>query len=206
MKKRLVLILFCVAALLLSGCADRRPSPLERGIDLIGRMKYLIDSDEVLELYGVDKEEHGAELERLRGVDLSKLQGVYSVRYDSRELLERINGKELSDELLAIYEDSAAVSLNSYINTLDGVKGILLSSCFTVAESFDCKAVEEDMLYYYIYDGAIVGVSFRDGEDDACYAIAAPLICGELDATDAKALEDSLEAIINCDFSIERLY
>ena len=69
-----------------------------------------------------------------------------------------------------------------------------------------CKKVDENMVYVYVFDGAVVAVSFIDVEDDACSASASIVINEDLDTSDASSFEDSLESIINCDFEVKKVY
>ena len=205
MKKSLF-ILICIFALVLSGCADRQKSPLGRGFELIGDLETLIDADEALELYNLSAEGYKTELDALRAVDFSKPKCVFKVTCDSRKLLEAQIGQDLSDELFELYGDKAISSLISGINSVDGTTSVILSSVFNVGNVFECKAVEEDMVYFYAYDGAVVAVIFNDGEDDACVASATVVLNKKLDASDASSFEDSLELIVDCDFDVEKIY
>ncbi len=205
MKKSLF-ILICIFAILLGGCVNRQNTPLGRGLELIEDMQILIDSDEAIELYGISGKSYNDGIEALREVDFSKLECVYKVTYDTRELLEHQIGREISDELFEIYEEKAPPSFASCINVDNSVERIVLSSCFTVGKSFECKAVEEDMMYFYVYDGAIVGVSFNDGEDDACTASATLVFNEKLYTSDVEMFEDSLESIVKCDCDVEKVY
>ncbi len=205
MKKSL-LILICIFALIFGGCANRQNTPLGRGLELIEDMQVLIDSDEAIELYGIGTEQYKDGIDTLRKVDFSELRCVYKVTYDTRELLEQMIGKEISDELFDVYEEKATPSFASSINSDDSVTSIVLSSCFAVGKGFECKAVEEDMMYFYVYDGAVVGVSFNDGEDDACHASATLIFNEKLDTSDVASFEDSLESIVKCDCDVEKVY
>ena len=205
MKKSLF-ILICIFALLLGGCANRQNTPLGRGLELIDELEFLIKSDEAVELYGITGEQYKDEIEVLREVDFSALDCVYKVTYDTRELLEQMLGREISDELFDVYEEKAAPSFASTINADESMESIVLSSCFSVGKGFECKAIEEDMMYFYIYDGAVVGVSFNDGEDDACHASATLVFNKNLVTLSVDDFEESLESIIDCDCNVEKVY
>ena len=205
MKKSLF-ILICIFALLLGGCANRQNTPLGRGLELIDELEFLIKSDEAVELYGITGEQYKDEIEVLREVDFSELDCVYKVTYDTRELLEQMLGREISDELFDVYEEKAAPSFASTINADESMESIVLSSCFSVGKGFECKAIEEDMMYFYIYDGAVVGVSFNDGEDDACHASATLVFNKNLVTLSVDDFEESLESIIDCDCNVEKVY
>ena len=205
MKKNLF-ILICIFALLLGGCANRQNTPLGHGLELIDELEFLVKSDEAVELYGITGAQYKAGIEALREVDFSELECVYKVTYDTRELLEQMLGREISDELFEVYEEKAAPSFASSINADESVESIVLSSCFSVGKGFECKKIEEDMMYFYVYDGAIVGVSFNDGEDDACHASATLVFNGDLVTSSVDDFEESLESIIGCVCDVEKVY
>ncbi len=205
MKKNLF-ILICIFALLLGGCANRQNTPLGRGFELIEDMKVLIDSDEAMEVYNFSVEGYKPEIDALRAIDYSKPENVFKVTCDTRELLRAQIGQEVSDEFFEIYKDKAAASLASALNSNDGTTSVILSSVFNVGNVFECKAVEEDMVYFYAYEGAIIAVTFNDGEDDACTASATLVLNEKLDTSDVEAFEDSLESIVKCDCDVEKVY
>lgn len=205
MKKSLF-ILICIFALLLSGCANRQNTPLGRGLELIKDLEVLIDGDEAMGLYNFSIEGYKSEIDALRSIDYSKPENVFKVTCDTRKLLEAQIGHEVSDEFFEIYIDKTTASLVSGLNSNEGTTSVILAAVFNVGNVFECKAVEEDMVYFYAYDSAIVAVSFNDGEDDACSATATIVLNKKLDTSDASSFEDSLESIINCDFEVKKVY
>lgn len=204
--KKALLVFLCIFALLLGGCANRQNTPLGRGLELIDDMKVLIDSDDMQKIYKFYNEEYDAEIEKLRSADFSKPEAVYKVTFDEIELLDAINGAEISDEVYDIFEARAATAIASTVNSKGGVTGVTLAAVYNVGSVFECKAVEENMVYFYVYDGALIAVSFTDGEDDACQASASLVINENFDVSSAESLNESLELLISCDFDVEKVY
>jgi len=205
MKKSLF-ILICILAILLGGCVKRQNTPLGHGLELIDAMEVLIDGDEAMEVYNFSPEGYKSEIDALREIDFSKPKIVFKVTCDTRKLLEEQIGQEVSDEFFEIYANKSMASLVSGINSKEGTTSVILSSIFNVGKIFECKAIEEDMVYFYAYDGVIVAVCFYDGEDDACSATATVVLNKKLDASDASSFEDSLESLFNCDFEVKKVY
>lgn len=204
--KKALLIFLCISVLMLGGCANRQNTPLGRGFELIEDLEVLIDSDKALELYNFSVEDYKPEIDALRAIDYSKPENVFKVTCDTRELLRAQIGQEVSDEFFDIYKDKAAASLASALNSNYSTTSVILASVLNVGNVFECKAVEEDMVYFYTYEGAIAAVTFNDGEDDACSAAATVVLNNKLDASDVSAFEDSLESILNCDCDVEKVY
>ncbi len=204
--KKTVFAAICLFALLLGGCANRENTPLGRGFELIDELEVLINDDEAMKLYNINDVAYETEINALRKINFSKPERVYKVVFDTRELLEMLVGKELSDDFYEIYEDRALPEIFALINSNESTTSIILSSVFNVGNVFECKAVKEDMVYFYIYDGAIVAVSFNDGEDDACAASAKLVLNKKLDTSDISSFEDSLESMFNCSFDVEKVY
>jgi hypothetical protein len=205
MKKSLF-ILICIFALLLGGCANRQNTPLGRGLELIEDMQVLIDSDDISKIYNLYDNSYETYILELREADLSKPEIVYKVTFDDAEVLRVVNGSEFSDELNDIFKSRSATAIASTINTRADIQATVISAVFNVSSVFECKKVDENMVYFYVYDGAVIAVSFIDGEDDACYASASIVADDELDTSDAKSLEESLESIIDCDFEVKNVY
>ena len=205
MKKALFIFL-CIFALLLGGCADRENTPLGRGLELIEDMQVLIDSDDISKIYNLHDNSYETYILELREADLSKPEIVYKVTFDDAEVLRVVNGSEISDELNDIFKSRSATAIASTINTRADIQATVISAVFNVSSVFECKKVDENMVYFYVYDGAVIAVSFIDGEDDACYASASIVADDELYTSDAKSLEESLESIIDCDFEVKKVY
>ena len=205
MKKALFIFL-CIFALLLGGCADRQNTPLGRGLELIEDMQVLIDSDDISKIYNLHDNSYETYILELREADLSKPEIVYKVTFDDAEVLRVVNGSEISDELNDIFKSRSATAIASTINTRADIQATVISAVFNVSSVFECKKVDENMVYFYVYDGAVIAVSFIDGEDDACYASASIVADDELYTSDAKDLEESLESIIDCDFEVKKVY
>jgi hypothetical protein len=205
MKKSLF-ILICIFALLLSGCANRQNTPLGRGLELLEDMEVLVNSDDMKKLYNFYDDEYESEILKLREIDFSKPEVVYKVTFDEREVLIAVNGEDISDEVCDIYESRSAASIASYINSKANMNATVISAVYNVNSVFECKKVDENMVYFYVFDGAVVAVSFIDGEDDACSASAAIVTNEDLDTSNASSFEDSLESIINCDFEVKKVY
>ncbi len=202
--KKAVFILICILTLLLGGCANRQNTPLGRGLGLIEDMQVLINSDDMHKIYTFNNEKYDV-IEKLRAVDFSTPQAVYRVDFDDRELFDTIFGDNISDEVYDIL-GSNATSIASQINIQSGITSVTLASSFHVGSVFECKAVEGDMVYFYIYEDAVVAVSFIDEEDDVCRAFASLVINENFDVSSAKSLNESLESLINCDFEVKKVY
>ncbi|MBO5701218.1 MAG: hypothetical protein J6S71_02150 [Clostridia bacterium] len=205
MKKSLFIII-CIFALLLGGCANRQNTPLGRGLELLEDMEVLVNSDDMKKLYNFYDDEYESEILKLREVDFSKPEAVYKVTFDDREVLGAVNGENISDEVCEIYESRSAASIASYLNSRADINATVISAVYNVSKVFECKKVDENMVYFYVYDGAVVAVSFIDGEDDACSASASIVSNENLDTSDAQSLDESLESIINCDFEVKKVY
>ncbi len=208
MKKSLF-ILICIFALLLGGCADRQNTPLGRGLELIEDMEVLINNDEIGKLYNLSGNRYEADVLELRDVDFSKPKVVYKVTFDDREVLSAVNGSVITDEadeVFDIYESRSATAIASYINSGADINSTVISAVFNVSSVFECKKIDENMVYFYVYENAVIAVSFIDGEDDACQASASIVSNEELDTSSVKELEESLESIINCDFEVKKVY
>lgn len=205
MKKSLF-ILICIFALLLGGCANRQNTPLGYGLELLEDMEVLVNSDDMKKLYNFYDDGYETEILKLREVDFSKPEVVYKVTFDDRDVLDAINGEDISDEVCEIYESRSAASIASYLNLSADMNPTVISAVYTVSSVFECKKVEDNMVYFYVYDGAVIAVSFIDGEDDACQASAHIVYNEELDTSSVKELEDSLESIIKCDFEVKKVY
>ncbi len=207
MKKRfLVFLSVCVLVLLFAGCSNRLNTPFGYGLELIKDLEVLINSDDVLKLYNINYDEYQSEIDRLRSVDYSKPQAVYRITFDDRELFEAVNGKDVSDEVSGIFESRTATAIASSLNSKEGYDGVILAAIYNVGSVFDCKAVEENMVYFYVYDGAVVSVSFTDGEGDACQASASLVMNRSFDISNAESLDKSLELIIKCNFEVKKVY
>jgi hypothetical protein len=105
-----------------------------------------------------------------------------------------------------IYESRSAASIASYLNSKTNMNATVISAVYNVNSVFECKKVDENMVYFYVFDGAVVAVSFIDGEDDACSASASIVTNEDLDTSDAKSLDESLEKLIDCDFEVKKVY
>ena len=204
--KKALFIFICIFALLLGGCADRQNTPLGRGLELLEDMEVLINDDDVKGRYSLYSDSYESEILKLKEIDFSKPEAVYKVTFDDRELLDAVNGEKMSDEVAEVYESRSATSLGSFLNSKNSTESIIISSVFNVSSVFDCKKVEENMVYFYVYEDALVAVSFVDGDGDACYASASIVRSAELDTSDAKSFDDSLESLVDCDFEVKKVY
>jgi hypothetical protein len=205
MKKSLF-IFICIFALLLGGCADRQNTPLGRGLELIEDMQVLVDSDDMKKLYHLYGDEYESEILKLREIDFSKPEVVYKVTFDEKEVLNAAIGEDISDEVSDIYASRSATAIASSINSKANVQATVISSIFNVSSVFESKRVDENMVYFYVYDGAVVAVSFINGDGDACSASASIVASDELDTSDAKSFDESLEELIDCDFEVKKVY
>ena len=204
--KKALLIFICIFALLLGGCADRQNTPLGRGLELLEDMEVLIKDDDVKARYNLYSDSYESEILKLKEIDFSKPEAVYKVTFDDRELLDAVNGEKMSDEVAEVYKSRSATSLGSFLNSKNSTESIIISSVFNVSSVFDCKKVEENMVYFYVYDGIFVAIAFVDGDGEACYASASIVNNAGLDTSDTSSFEDSLESIINCDFEVKKVY
>lgn len=207
MKKRfLVFLSLCVLVSLFAGCSNRQNTPFGYGLELIEDLEVLINSDDVLKLYSINYDRYRTEIDRLRSVDYSRPQAVYRITFDDRELFEAVNGKGISDEVIGIFESRTASAIASSLNSKEGTDSVILAAIYNVGSAFDCKAVEENMVYFYVYDGAVVSVSFTDGDGDACQASASLVMNSSFDVSNAESLDNSLESIIKCSFDVKKVY
>ena len=204
--KKALFIFICIFALLLGGCADRENTPLGRGFELLEDMEVLINDDDVIGRYSLYGDSYQSEILKLRDVNFSKPDAVFKVTFNDRELLDAVNGEKMSDEVAEVYESRISSSLGSYLNSLGSTESVILASIFSTSSVFDCKKVEENMVYFYVYEDALVAVSFVDGDGDACYAYASIVSNSELDTSDAGSLDDSLEDLVDCDFEVKKVY
>lgn len=204
--KKTIFIFICIFVLLLGGCANRQNTPLGRGLELLEDMEVLVNSDVMKDLYNISTDEYESEIVRLREVEFSKPEAVYKVTFDDREVLDAVNGPDISDEVCDIYEARSAASIASYLNSQASTTSTVIAAVFNVSSVFECKKVEENMVYFYVYEDVVVAVSFIDGDDDACQASASLVINQDFDTSDAKSLEENLEKLIKCDFDVEKVY
>ena len=204
--KKALFIFICIFTLLLGGCADRENTPLGRGLELLEDMEVLINDDDVKGRYNLYSDSYESEILKLKEIDFSKPEAVYKVTFDDCELLDAVNGEKMSDEVAEVYKSRSATSLGSFLNSKNSTESVIISSVFSVNSVFDCKKVEENMVYFYVYEDIFVAVGFVDGDGDACYASASIVKADELDTSDAKSFEDSLESLVDCDFEVKKVY
>jgi len=205
MKKSLF-ILICIFALILGGCANRQKTPLVYGFELLEDVEVLVNDQDAIGRYNLHGDSYEAAVEKLREVDFSNPEAVYKVTFDDRELLDAMDGENMSDEIAEVYETRIGTALASYLNSNNNTEATVIAAVYNVISVFDCKKVDCNMVYFYVYDDTVVAVSFVDGEGDACYASASIVSNDELDISVAKALNDSLESLIDCDFEVEKVY
>ena len=204
--KKSALIFICIFALLFGGCAKRQNTPLGRGLELIGDMEVLINDEDLAARYNVYGERYESEIQKLRDVNFSKPKAVYKVTFDDRELLDAANGEKVSDEVAEVYESRVASTLGSYLNSQGSMESIIIASMVTTSSVFDCKKVEENMVYFYVYKDVVIAVGFVDGDGDACYASASIVTNENLDTSEATSIDDSLESLVDCDFEVKKVY
>lgn len=195
-----------ILVILLGGCAKRSNTPVACGFSLIESLEEMIASEEYIAIYGNVVDEYIADVRELRRVDLSEPEYICKITFDSEKIIEKMSDSEISSSVLELYQDKIAPSFVSQINVRDGMKSVVLSSCFSIGESFECKEVKENTVYFYVYEDIVVAVSFADGEGDACYANASLIIADSLDTESEDAIEDSLNDLFpGCNIKVEKV-
>ena len=181
MKKRMI-ALAMTFALVISLCAcggDSGKSSggktfLEHGLEVVGTMDEMADSDEYINFYTASKEM--AEIVKDIGKgDHSAPTAVYKITIakEAMDAWDMLGGLEgLSESLkTAMRQKAFGAALITQINAQNGATTLAATTVCSAVKTFVSTEEDGDAIYLYVYENACpAAVSFVKGEDNTSLA------------------------------------
>ena len=192
MKKFSVVSLILCAILVFSACRkENYPTFEEKGMEIIGIMEDMINSEEYLEIYGIRDEEVLELIENAAEGDYSEAEHVYELKFDNLvdDMVDNYN--ELPRSLKEMMKNRA---YGAYISSLNSVVGStpLVAASMTTASSVFATDKDENTIYIYTFEeGLPIAVAFVVNDEGICSASGTFLFAAsDLDFTSDESMED----------------
>ena len=195
MKKFALVLLILCAVMVFSACGKKKYATFEeKGMEIVGVIEDIINSEEYLEVYGIRDEAVLELIEDTAEGDYSEAEHIYELKFDDlvNDMVDNYN--KLPRSLKEMMKDRA---YGAYISSLNSMVGSipLVAASMTTASSVFATAQEENTIYIYTFEeGYPIAVTFVVNDEGICSASGTFLFgADELDFSSAKKLEKSLD-------------
>jgi len=187
-----------IAFLLIACEKTEYPTFEEKGLEIIGIMEDMINSEKYLEIYGV-RDEALEIIESTAEGDYSEAEHIYEVKLQNfyGDLIDDYD--ELPKSLRKVAEGELGSTFVSRLNVTAGI-GYMTAAYSITAEVLFNTDVEDSTVYIYTFeDGVPIAVSFSVNDEGICSAYGMFLFTyNDLDLSSARTLEKSLD-FYDCD-------
>ena len=203
MKKFALVLLILCAILVFSACEKTEyPTFEEKGMEIVGVIEDIINSEEYLEVYGIRDEDVLGLIKDAAEGDYSEAEHIYELKFDNLadDMVDNYN--KLPRSLKDMMKNRA---YGAYISSLNSVVGStpLVAASMTTASSVFATDQEENTIYIYTFEeGFPIAVTFVVNDEGICSASGTFLFgADELDFSSEKNLEKSLDG----DVEVEKI-
>lgn len=195
MKKMIIAALAVLSmSLLLIACEKTEyPTFEEKGMEIIGIMEDMINSEEYIEALGIRDEDVLGIIESAAEGDYSEAEHIYSLKFDNPADALIDNFDDLPRSLKKVVNDKAYGAYISALNAASGSIPLVAASMATASTAFATDG--ESAVYLYTFeDGYPIAITYVVNDEGICSAAGTFLFrTDDLDFSSAKKLEDSLD-------------
>ena len=177
MKKYIGIVMSLVTVMALCACgggsASSGKSLYDHGLDVISLMAEAADSELYVAAYTANPEVTEI-IDVIAEGDYSEPKAVYSMTVSEEKLLAMLmveNTDGISEGLRNTLITKALPAMTTQLNAYGGVSELAATSVLTMGKTFVDTTLEENIIYFYIYEDAVpVAVAFTKGEDNTVSA------------------------------------
>lgn len=205
-------VLFCILLLCIAclpACQSAPSNLLDHGMDVIAIMSDMVSNDQYAELMMGNINSVNEHLQNLKSEDYSKPSAVYEVSVPAESLLKVLTGSskdalQMSDRLQDYVLDSTYSSFISTINSEAGVSALTVSSVLCAQLTFEEK-IDQNTIYLYVFDQAVIAVTFLKGEDQTVRALGHFVLSESLAVTNEEDMATSLNKIKAWNVTVKKI-
>ena len=194
MKKIALIMAVLCAILVLSSCEKTEyPTFEEKGMEIIGIMEDMINSEKYLEIYGMSDDVVDIVNFAAEG-DYSEAEHIYEIKISDD--IEDVLGVELDGlpkSIKKIMKAKLPATFISSLNSITGSSSIAASAMTTASITFLTDETESTLYIYTFEDGTPIAVAYAVNDEGICSASGTFLfVTDDYDFSSAKNLEKSL--------------
>ena len=194
MKKIALIMAVLCAILVLSSCEKTEyPTFEEKGMEIIGIMEDMINSEKYLEIYGMSDDVVDIVNFAAEG-DYSEAEHIYEIKISDD--IEDVLGVELDGlpkSIKKIMKAKLPATFISSLNSRTGSSSIAASAMTTASITFLTDETESTLYIYTFEDGTPIAVAYAVNDEGICSASGTFLfVTDDYDFSSAKNLEKSL--------------
>ncbi len=194
MKKFTLVLLILCAVLVFSACEKTEyPTFEEKGMEIIGIIEDMINSEKYLEIYGMSDDVVDIVDSAAEG-DYSEAEHIYEIKISDD--IEDVLGVELDGlpkSIKKIMKAKLPATFISLLNSRTGSSSIAAAAMTTASTTFLTDETESTLFIYTFEDGTPIAVAYAVNDEGICSASGTFLFgADDYDFSSAKNLEDSL--------------
>ena len=194
MKKIALIMAVLCAILVLSSCEKTEyPTFEEKGMEIIGIMEDMINSEKYLEIYGMSDDVVDIVNFAAEG-DYSESEHIYEIKISDD--IEDVLGVELDclpKSIKKIMKAKLPATFISSLNSTAGSSSIAAAAMTTASTTFLTDETESTLYIYTFEDGTPIAVAYAVNDEGICSASGTFLfVTDDYDFSSAKNLEKSL--------------
>ena len=198
-RKCISVIMSLVMAMALCACgggnATSGKSIYDHGLDVITLMAEAAGSELYVAAYTANSEVKEI-IDVIAEGDYTEPKAVYSVAVSEEQLLAMLmveNSDGISEGLRKTLLTKALPAMTTQLNAYCGVSELAASGVLTMGKTFVDTTLEENVIYFYIYENAVpVAVAFTKGEDNTVSASGTFVMYDAFNGVSAEEIEVAL--------------